>query len=407
MVVMALVTTFMTTPAVIHLYPEWYQKKTSAASDDSDDMTGSDNRIDAMALKDNEKGSIKPSSIMAAIGNQERYCLVTMLNRIETVPSLMAMIQLLKRDRITTLIEIHALRLLELTERTSAVMKFKDLRETKRQDPVLNVLRTFTNLIGIQSLQTHLDFCSAPDYIKTVSQYSKDVNADLILLPWINRYLINNENYASALVEKNNVADLEFVHSAFSIQHCNVGLFVDRGFGQIQDGDIDLTPQIIVAYRGGPDDRAALLFALRLQAYRKIDLTVLTQGQEDDVLKYASNESIRLFTQDTNVGLESLFSSDVPTYVVCQRVSVLNGSITIKSLVRPLNKHDLIIVGRGSAQSDGEDPSIPTTPAITSMENKDYEMALGQLGYSVLKIGTKNPSVLIIQSANKPSASGA
>jgi hypothetical protein len=391
MVVMALVTTFMTTPAVIHLYPEWYQKQTAL-----EEMAGSDNRIDAFQHRDSEK-----VSTMAAISHQERYCLVTMLSRIESAPSLMALIQLLKRDRVATSIEIHALRLLELTERASAVMKFKDLRETKRQDPVLNVLRTFTNLIGIQSLQTHLDFCSASDFIKTVSDYSKDVDADLILLPWINQYLLNNENYASALRERNSAADLEFVHSAFSIHHCNIGLFVDRGFGQLQDGDIDLTPQIIVMYRGGPDDRAALLFALRLQAYRKIDLTVLIKGSGEEALKYASNESIRCFTQNDNVGLEALFVSDVSSNVVCQHTSILNESITIKSLARPLNKHDLIIVGRASVCSEEEGSSS----AATSLECRDYEMALGQFGFSVLKNGTKNASVLIIQAANKPSTS--
>lgn len=406
MVVMALVTTFMTTPAVIHLYPEWYQKK-AAVSDDEDDkqMAGNDNRIDIMLHKDSEKGSIKLST-MTSIGIKEHYCLVTMLSTIEVVTSLMAMIQLLKCDRVNSSIEIHVLRLLELTERASAVMKFKDLRETKRQDTVLNVIRTFTNLIGIQSLQTHLDFCSPTDYIKTVSEYSKDINADLILLPWINRYLVNNETYTSALMERNNATDLEFVRSAFSIQHCHVGLFVDRGFGLFQDGELDLTPHIVFVYCGGPDDRAALLFALRLQAYRKIGLTVLTEGQDNDELKYACDESISCFIQDSSVGLEVLFTSNAPTNVVRQCARNSNASTIIKPLSRPLNRHDLIMVGRGSIPFEEEDPSTSVSSIRTSFETKEYEIALGQLGFGVLKNGTRNTSVLIIQSANKPSSSG-
>jgi hypothetical protein len=387
MVVMALVTTFMTTPVVVYLYPEWYQKETHASADEI--PNSSDNRVNTFNEVD-EKGSIKLSTV-AAIGS-ERYSIVTMMNRIESVPSMMAIIQLLKRDRIATSIEIHALRLLELTERASVVMKYKDLKETEKQDPVLNVLRTFANLIGIKSLQTHLDYCPSTDYIKTVSHYGSEVEADLILLPWINRYLINNENYASAL-DNASSSDLEFVNQAFSvIQHCTIGLFVDRGFGQIQDGDSDLVPQIIVAYRENcQDDQAALLFALRLQAYRKIDLTVIRKSFTNAELLYATNETIQQYTHDHDINklfISNDSSREIKLNVVCQSVEELNGPTIIRSLARPLDKHDLIILGR---RGNGES---------TEKDGADYENALGKLGFSILKNSSKNTSVLIIQSAS-------
>lgn len=398
MVVMALVTTFMTTPVVIWLYPEWYQKKTSAAVDDNQ-MSGNDNCVDTEPDSTIDKKTIKT---VEAVG-LERYRLLTMLNRIESIPSIMALMKLLKRDQVATSVEVHALRLLELTQRTSAVMKFKDLRETQRQDPVLNVLRTFANLIGIQSLQTHVDLCANPDIIKTVSDYGSNIDADIILLPWINRYIINNDNYASALLD-NNYAELEFVNGAFSIHYCNVGLFIDRGFGQIQDGDMDVTPQIIVAYRDATaDDRAALLFALRLQAYHKIDLTVLTHGS-DKQINYASNESVSRYTSDETTTLDELFNSSMQSNISCQQVSNLNGPVVSKSLSRPLNKHDLVIVGRNFIPKDTSPSSSPAASpnsvTFTDSESKDYETALGHLGYSILKNGTKNTSVLIIQASS-------
>lgn len=387
MVVMALVTTFMTTPVVMYLYPEWYQKQTHALGDDG---SSSDNRVNSIDEVD-EKNSVKLSTV-AAIGS-ERYSIVTMLNRIESVPSMMALIQLLKRDRIATSMEIHALRLLELTQRTSVVMKYKDLRETEKQDPVLNVLRTFANLIGIKSLQTHLDYCPTTDYIKTVSDYGAKIDADLILLPWINRYLVNSEAPSAALLDNTSGSDLEFVNQAFSvIQHCTIGLFVDGGFGQIQDGDSDLVPQIIVAYRQDcKDDQAALLFALRLQAYRKIDLTVIRKGAPQPDLIYATNESIQHFSQ--NQDINNLFISDdssrkIKTNVVCQFVEEVNSRMITESLATPLNKHDLIIVGRRYNANSIE------------KEDAEYEHALGKLGFGTLKNGSRNTSVLIIQSAS-------
>lgn len=396
MVVMALVTTFITTPVVSFLYPEWYQKETNAQAFET---SGSSNRIDNMTV--NEKDSIKLSTVEAV--GLERYCIVTMLNRIESVPSMMALIQLLKRDKVFTSVEMHALRLLELTQRTSAVMKVKDLRESQRQDPVLNVLRTFANLIGIKTLQTHFDFCPTTDFIKTVSDYGKDVHADLILLPWINRYLIQNENYSSVLLD-NTSTDIDFVTAAFSIHHCNVGLFVDRGFGQIQDGDFDVTPHVIVVYEGSPDDRAALLFALKLQAYKKINLTVVTtqlKYEGNSSVLYASNSGIQQYIQDeTMYSLESLFSFNNETSnISCRRVDSLTGLSISKALTQPLNKHDLVILGRNA----GVLSESTSSPLLNPFDNKEYEAALGSFGFHILKNGNRHTSVLIIQSNMQPS----
>lgn len=359
MVVMALVTTFITTPVVDYLYPEWYQKQTNAHMHDTDDSSDLDKL-------DKEGSSIKVSTV-AAVG-LERYCIVALLNRMESVPSLMSIIQLLKRDRIVNSVEIHALRLIELSDRTSDVMKVKDVQESKRQDPVLNVLRTFARLSGIQSLQTHVDFTT--DYIKTVSSYGEDVHANLVLLP---------------SVTKHEEVDLDFVQAAFTIQHTNVGVLIDRGFGQTQDGDLDITPQIIVAYQGNPDDRAALLFALKLQAYTKINVTVVTTrfSQESDL--YASNGAVQQYIQDDTVlSLQSLFSSsNGASNIVCQQVDSLTSDTVLSSLKRPLSKSDLVILGRNAVVDQGAE--------------SDHEKALGPLGFSILK-NSKNTSILIVRS---------
>ncbi|KAI7895587.1 Sodium/hydrogen exchanger family-domain-containing protein [Mucor mucedo] len=377
MVVMALVTTFMTTPVVLYVYPEWYQKQTAV-----DDSPTLDNRVDFVSQID-EKGSII-SSI-----EHKRYCVVTMLNRIESVPSMMALIQLFKRDRVNVSAEMHALRLLELTERTSVVMKYKDLRESERQDPILNVFRTFSNLISMKSLQTHLDYCPSTEYIKTVSDYGAKVSADLILLPWINRYLINNENYASALADVTSTADVEFVSQAFStIHHCTTGLFIDRGFGQVHDGEAISLVQIMVLYREDcEDDKAGLLFALQLQTYKKVHLTIIRKGSETGALLYATDESIQHYIEDHNIDTLFTTHADTTSHVSCQFVPDMSGSGITKHLTRPLDKHDLVILGR---RYDG-----------TSIdEDQDYENALGKMGFSVLKNESNNTSVLIIQSAS-------
>jgi hypothetical protein len=302
MVVMALVTTFMTTPAVIKIYPKWYQMQTSEHSESKLDVFVQDN-------------------------SGKHYCLVTLLNKLESVPSVMALMQLLKRDRSESSDQIHALRLLELTQRTSAVMKSKDLTETERKDPILNVLRTFSSLMR-GALTTHLDVCPAEEYVKLVSNYSIKVEADLVLLPWVDRF------------ESGELLDLDFVDQTFTIRHCTVGLFIDRGFGQTQDQELDLIPDLVVLYRDGPDDHAALLLALRMQAHRNLNLTVL-RLKEGNSKTYASGKAIREMLLHGKANIDNLFIIKEKTNVVCQ-------CITEFQLGESLGKHDLVFVGRRS-----------------------------------------------------------
>ncbi|KAI7856608.1 Sodium/hydrogen exchanger family-domain-containing protein, partial [Circinella umbellata] len=296
MVVMALITTFMTTPVVIKLYPEWYQKQRAELVHGVTDP--SIHPSTAVPTKD-------PSYMVNQGGiGVDKFSLVTMLNRLETVPSIMGLIKHLKQPttkkeitsstgstgsdsddtRSTThVMELHALRLLELTERASDVMKIRDQRETQRYDPVLNVIRAFANILGIESLRTRLEFRSPNEFIKTIADHSEQVDADMILLPWAtsNRHYVSSTPAAATDDDVNpfdqhyqqnqyHIPDAEFATAAFAINHTVVGLFIDRGFGLIQDHTLpSRTTNIIVPFIGGSDDRAALAFALRLQLYHK------------------------------------------------------------------------------------------------------------------------------------------
>ncbi|KAI8354088.1 Sodium/hydrogen exchanger family-domain-containing protein [Choanephora cucurbitarum] len=337
MVVMALVTTFMTTPAVIYLYPEWYQKQTTN----------------------------DPSPMDIAMQKQEdtlnHYCLLSLVNKVEFIPAVMALIQWMRSDPSSS-IEIHALRLLELTERTSAVMKYKDMQH----DPALNVLLTFAQLSHLHALlTTHLDYCLSTDYIKTVCRYRSEVNADMIVLP-----LMDPE------------ADLELIHTLFGIQHAPVGLFVDRGVC-IQESP----SQMVMLFRYHPDDRAALVFSLRMQAYRQVDLTVLVES-DDRKVKYASVDTIGQYVQTQDGSLDLLFSDEnqVSNVLCCTVNERLSGQLLSKVLARPLEHRDVVILGRRSLIEEE-----------CACHDKEYEKAVGHLGVDVLKHSVQT-SLFIVQS---------
>ncbi|KAI8081270.1 Sodium/hydrogen exchanger family-domain-containing protein, partial [Halteromyces radiatus] len=440
MVVMALVTTIMTTPFVIKLYPEWYQKQQAAlASDGEFSTTGSDiGKVDVATT------SYTPPTLSGKM-DDDRFTMVTVLNRMETVPAVMALIRLLKRDDdiVKSSPHIHALRLLELTQRPSDVMKIQEMRETLRIDPVLSVIRTFASLIGIR-LTTSLDFAAPTDFVKRISDRSVLVDANMVLLPWKSKNATPNESTLSEEVNPFDrpatsssglyqLSDAEFATHAFTIDHCAVGLFLDRGFGNIRDDDnVRLqhatTFQIVVPFVGGKDDRAAVLFALRLQMYRHADVLILRQNSstnnsnhhqdndEKDIgdgnirSTYATTNSIRtclmMTSDDDKQLLDTLFpltSENVLSTTTSNVTCRFTDDISAWSLLRtgnPLGKHDLIVLGR---KPDSAPHSLPTSPMDTpgTVYSKEFKIALGSLAFDLVSSGSK-ASLVVIQAPSNP-----
>ncbi|KAI8091454.1 Sodium/hydrogen exchanger family-domain-containing protein [Gilbertella persicaria] len=403
MVVMALVTTFMTTPVVMWLYPEWYQKLTAERF-----MTQYD---DTMSIQSKRDPSVVPG--------ETYFSLVTMLNRIDSVPSMMALIRLMKQETVPPIqfnknqLDIHALRLLELTQRASDVMKIQDSRETTRQDPVLNVVRTFASLIGIESLQTRLEFSSSSEFVHFVADYSESVFADMILLPWFTQQQQQQQQQKivedmSPLEPMDNdlyqLSDTDFATSAYTITHCTIGLFIDRGFGHIQDGNPQQQASfhIIVPFYGGPDDRAALLFALRLQVYRQGQVLVLRYGNGTPT--YASLASIQTTLNTIQAQsnsdeelLNTLFTSSDTSNVILQSVKRQTSEFAtvLDGLSDPLDKHDLVVLGR-SITSNYDALHLSTPTPHDGPYSKSFKAALGMTAHQILSTDTL-ASLVVVQ----------
>jgi len=144
-VVMALVTTFATTPLTSMLYPPWYQKKLASWKSGETDWDG--NPINSEGASD----GTRDTSLEKLQSTQVRKLLVYL--RLDSLPSLFTFIDLLGGDKATVKtkihrsrldleavpeegesstegskrpLEVHGLRILELTERTSSVMKVSE-----------------------------------------------------------------------------------------------------------------------------------------------------------------------------------------------------------------------------------------------------------------------------------------
>lgn len=161
-VVMALVTTFATTPLVQLLYPPWYQRKLEAWKRGEIDWdTGrppSSSESDIVPHENEEFSKV-------------RNLLVYL--RLDNMPTLLAFVSLLgtKATEIVNKehpmkggekfvedsqvieksqrVNVHGVRLLELTERGSSVMKVTEVDEYSLLDPIINAFRVLGQMFNL------------------------------------------------------------------------------------------------------------------------------------------------------------------------------------------------------------------------------------------------------------------
>lgn len=188
-------------------------------------------------------------------------------------------------------LEVHGLRMLELSERLSSVMKEAEADEFSTRDPVVNAFHTFGQLNNV-AVSGEVQFVPEGAYPELLSERATDRRSDMILLPWS-----ENGNFSEAIAA--NVAETapnafgnstynHFVANFLEQAPCNVAVFVNNGFGttvreerrplsrvptetSIRSSPFhataplaDRSHHIFLPFIGGDDDRAALRFVLRL-----------------------------------------------------------------------------------------------------------------------------------------------
>ncbi|RDL41777.1 uncharacterized protein BP5553_01756 [Venustampulla echinocandica] len=314
-VVMALVTTVSTTPLTLSLYPLWYQKKLEAWKRGEIDWDG--NRLMA------EGDTTSEGSLDKHRNTQVRRLLVHL--RLDSLPSLFTFISLLGGDKSVVAtkthrskaqlssvpedgdsevpslapkrpLEVHGVRILELTERTSSVMKVSEADEYAYRDPVVNAFRTFAQLNNV-AVTGNVSIVPTSSFAETLSTQASDHPSDLVLLPW-------SETGATSEVDgqkeslSSNGQDV-FIQETLKTTTCNTAVFFNRGFGgptvhearplnravsglslRSNRGSpitpvVDRSHHIYFPFFGGADDRVALRFVLQLAQNSNVTVTIV------------------------------------------------------------------------------------------------------------------------------------
>ncbi|KAJ7579934.1 Sodium/hydrogen exchanger family-domain-containing protein [Mycena floridula] len=292
-VVHAIILTFMTTPLVLLFYPSKYRTHEGIH-----------------AVKEGP-GAIesKPRKSYSEDGVKSKFAFV--LDKIEQLPAAMALSQLLQpvnSASASTLvlnadqrpITINALRLIELTNRTSAVFKSQEAEALLHNDPVLSVFRTF-GFLNRLFVSATLSVLTHDEYASAIANHVNETGSQMVVLPW-------SRGTTSALDEgtttnnpfdgvRNNTHDQtssvvysEYIRNVFLNSPADVALFVDRGLNVNYTAG-DKGQHLLMPFFGGPDDRVALNFLVQLCRSSDLSATVVRIFKiEDDLSPSPTNE---------------------------------------------------------------------------------------------------------------------
>ena len=281
-VVHALVLTFMTTPLVLLFYPAKYRIHLR----EDQKLLGVGNTLQSKPSSDEEYRS--------------RFTIV--LDRIEALPAAMTLSQLLYRQRpsppsgsfssesdidekaqppqtANISADIQALRLMELTNRTSAVLRSQEADSLIHNDPVISIYKTFGQLNHF-NVSAKLSVVNFTEFPEAIAEYVSATSSQMVIIPWARGttqvseenaqgHQVGARNPFDGVFHKTTIQDQtgsvvysEFIRNVFAKTPSDIALFVDRG---VASPSAEVTPQhIFLPFIGGPDDRLALSFVVQL-----------------------------------------------------------------------------------------------------------------------------------------------
>lgn len=306
---------------------------------------------------------------------------------------------------------VYVLHLVELTGRASAMLIVHNTRKSGR--PALNrtqaqsehIINAFENYeqhaqAGTVSVQPLTAISPYNSMHEDICHLAQEKRVAFIIIPFHKQQTVDGgmeaTNPAFRMINQNLLANAP----------CSIGILVDRGLsGSTRLTANQVSHNIAVLFFGGPDDREALAYALRMSEHPTITLTVMRFVPGDDASRTPSVEPSRepgdprVLTVITDAEQEKQLdeeyindfkaktaNSDSVTYT--ERI-VNNGEETVASIRAIESVHDLYLVGRGQGVIS------PLTAGLTDWSECPELGAIGDMLASSDFAATS--SVLVVQ----------
>jgi hypothetical protein len=171
-------------------------------------------------------------------------------------------------------ISMEALRLIELTERASAVMMSAESDYVLQTDPVVSVFRTFGALNRVP-VRASISVVNYDEFSNSVARHVNESASQMLLVPWkaaMNEGATGSagfnpfDNLFKTTVTTEHSAELvnsHYIRKIFAGTKADVCLIIDRG---LSTSGSPGNQHIFLPFFGGPDDRLALSLVVQLCA---------------------------------------------------------------------------------------------------------------------------------------------
>jgi len=201
-----------------------------------------------------------------------------------------------ENERSSRPVVIEALRLMELTTRTSAVIKSQESDSLLYNDPLVSAYRTFGQLNQL-TVNPNISVVNSAEFAQAISDHVSSTRSQMVIIPWARGVTsVSEEDRADQKAGARNPFDgifhktttqdqtssviySEFIRSVFAKSPSDVALFVDRGMVRSFGGSNN--QHLFLAFIGGPDDRLALNFLVQLCGNSSVTATVIKIKKTD------------------------------------------------------------------------------------------------------------------------------
>ncbi|KAL4999621.1 Sodium/hydrogen exchanger family-domain-containing protein [Aspergillus recurvatus] len=318
-VVMALVTTFATTPMTTYIYPKWYQDKVDRWRrgeidwDGNPVQPGEHNDIVTATKEQLQPHKIRRLLVYLRLDGLSSICTLAALLSPNQPPTPKVHLEKAQGTRAPeaaaeesgtetqpdSSLKVHGIRLIELTDRDSSVMKVSEISEQSLWDPVINTFRAFGQWHDI-SIMAGVSVVPEHSYADTVLGMAREDTTDLLLIPWSETGALSEHQGGPDMDERNRFATgpyTGFVSSILDESACNVGVLIERSMytrnakarpdlhrtlsARSVGSTVWTSPaatrshHIVLPFFGGHDDRYALQFVLQLAQNDQVTATII------------------------------------------------------------------------------------------------------------------------------------
>ncbi|CAM6121388.1 unnamed protein product [Calypogeia fissa] len=381
MVLMALVTTCMTTPILMALYKP---------------------------ARNNVPYTRR--QLYQDVSPKEQLRIMTCVHGIMTVPAMINLTETM-RGQTTRRMRLYILHLIELSDRPSAIRMvqrarrdgrpFWDENGTSRTDPIVVSYESYERLSKVTVRCMNARCISGfEDMHEDICITAADKRAAIIILPF------HKPVKQDGSFETGNTGFRTVNRKVLQYAPCSVGILVDRGlWGPAQVAPRKVDHNAVVLFFGGPDDREAMALGVRMAEHPGVKLKVIQFTENDSHLENGDSSIAPPFAQNSAARSSRHFDSQVEKQLDQELLDSIRQSkdgskaITIQEVVATdlsesiieLFKEtqcDLIIVGRSSRPS-------PLLASICYKRQPTYS-ELGLVG-DILVFFSSPSSVLVVQ----------